>query len=225
MEFYYKEGLIILLKKIVLYSVTFPLVIFNKFNKHLFNNKFIRKRSLIGFNNIFVKDLDISDEQKLTSNRFELVDLRFVDLISKFLDFKDQSYFKFLDIGCGSGISTIYALEKLNFRDYRGIDLSKKLIEIANINKQKIPQPEKIEFNLSDAREVIMENKRNFIFMYNPFDEVILKQFIVNNFKSLSKNKSIIYFVNSGNLNIFDEFDVKVVHKIKFAFRISIIYF
>ncbi len=225
MEFYHKEGFITLLKKIIVYSLSFPIIVFNKFNKYLFNNKFIRKKSLIGFNKIFVKDLDISDEQKLTSNRFEVVDLRFIDFICEFLNSKDQLYFKFVDVGCGSGISTIYASEKLNFRDYEGIDLSKKLIDIANINKQRILQSNKVEFNLFDAGKMKVENIRNFIFMYNPFDEVILKQFINNNYESLSKNKSIIYFVNSGDINIFREFDVKVIHKRKFSFRISIIYF
>ena len=59
---------------------------------------------------------------------------RLLNMISREIDFSDYSL---IDVGCGTGISTIYFAGKANFKSVIGFDYSTELIKVA---KKIMPQ-------------------------------------------------------------------------------------
>jgi 16S rRNA G966 N2-methylase RsmD len=101
----------------------------------------------------------------------------------------------FIDIGSGKGKACFYAYTKRIFNNIIGIEFSEPLVEIANRNKVKI-KSENIKFINADAAEFELPQKNNLIFMFNPFDSVVLEKFISNNIEHFRKNNSVIAYAN-----------------------------
>ena len=55
--------------------------------------------------------------------------------------------------------------------------------------------------------------------MFNPFDEVIMEKFMINNYKHLIKNNSVIAYSNYNQLNIIKKFtnNIQEIKKFKLA--------
>ena len=75
-----------------------------------------------------------------------------------------------------------------------------------------------IVFN-ADASKYILEDKSYFIFMFNPFDEFIMKKFIKNNYSNFVKNKSVIAYSNSNELETLKKFtsNIQIIDQYKLA--------
>jgi SAM-dependent methyltransferase len=101
----------------------------------------------------------------------------------------------FIDIGSGKGKACFYAYTKRIFNNIIGIEFSEPLVEIANRNKVKIKSPT-ISFINADATEFELPKQNNLIFMFNPFDSVVLEKFISNNIEHFRKNNSVIAYAN-----------------------------
>jgi len=67
----------------------------------------------------------------------------------------DPACYHLLDVGCGSGVSTLYFADNYNFMSYKGFDFSPNLIEAANRNKaifnQSCIKNLNIQFSIGDA--------------------------------------------------------------------------
>ena len=101
----------------------------------------------------------------------------------------------FIDIGSGKGKACFYAYTKRIFNNIIGIEFSEPLVEIANRNKVKI-KSQSISFINADATEFKLPNQNNLIFMFNPFDSVVLENFISNNIEHFKKHNSVIAYAN-----------------------------
>lgn len=67
--------------------------------------------------------------------------LRNLDRITKTLEETTQlNTLTFLDVGCGTGIPTLYAATRYEFADLRGFDFEAPLIEDARRNQEKVPK-------------------------------------------------------------------------------------
>jgi SAM-dependent methyltransferase len=108
--------------------------------------------------------------------------------------FKKYNSYHFIDIGCGKGRVCFYATKI--FRRVTGIDFSPKLINEANNNLKNINISFKgeIEFTLADARRYVLPNEHCVIFIANPFDDYILKEFLSLNEPHFKSYKSIIIY-------------------------------
>lgn len=104
----------------------------------------------------------------------------------------------FLDIGCGKGRAMCVAAN-YGFYQIYGIDFSRDFCNAAETNlslvKQKIPS---LDFLVTEADAAItnIPDDVDLIFLFNPFDEVIMKKVIANIKVSMSKNPrdlNIIY--------------------------------
>ncbi|MEO6540228.1 MAG: class I SAM-dependent methyltransferase [Ferruginibacter sp.] len=106
----------------------------------------------------------------------------------------------FLDIGCGKGRALCMAAHH-GFGQVTGLDFSKDLCEIAKANldltKQKIPALGSRVIN-NDAFYYEIPDDVDCIFMFNPFDEIIMSAVVNNIFESLQNNprKLNIIYVN-----------------------------
>ncbi len=117
----------------------------------------------------------------------------------------DQNFEYFIDIGCGKGKVCIKAAKFLKIKKIIGVDFSKKLIEIANQNLKKTNFSH-IELINADAIAWKLPNSPAIIFLYNPFNEIILEQFIRNNIEILKNNNSLIIYSYAVHKAVFEKF-------------------
>ncbi len=113
----------------------------------------------------------------------------------------------FLDIGCGKGralcVAAHYGFEKLT-----GLDFSKDLCDMAkqnlSITKQQFPQIEYKVIN-NDAFYFEIPGDANYIFLFNPFDEIIMSAVVNNIFASLQNHprKITVIYVNPLHKELF----------------------
>lgn len=118
-----------------------------------------------------------------------------------------QSQTHFLDIGCGKGralcVAAHYGFEKLT-----GLDFSKDLCDMAkqnlSITKQQFPQIEYKVIN-NDAFYFEIPGDANYIFLFNPFDEIIMSAVVNNIFASLQNHprKITVIYVNPLHKELF----------------------
>ena len=119
----------------------------------------------------------------------------------------DYKSFSLLDVGCGSGISTLFFHQKYDFQRCDGFDFSSSLIGLANKNKNIIngdgADTTSISFKMADARKIKLQDKRYAVFMFNPFGWETMNQFVSKNIEVLQRNNSVILYANDvcvGNL-------------------------
>ena len=92
-----------------------------------------------------------------------------------------------------------------------GFDILKSNIIKANKNNKNKIKDKKINFFYANAKNFRLKNKKYFIFIFNPFNEIILKKFLDNNVKILKKNKCFIAYVNAHHLKIFKKYGFKKI--------------
>ena len=103
-----------------------------------------------------------------------------------FTQIKDKAHHHFLDIGCGKGRALCVAAHQ-GFNKVTGIDLSKELAKQAEENlfltQQKIKTLQYKIYN-NDAFYFEIAKDVDCIFMFNPFDDVIMSSVAENILKS-----------------------------------------
>ncbi len=101
----------------------------------------------------------------------------------------------FVDIGSGKGKACLFAAQRMPFEKILGIELSKPLVAISNENARRFGRAD-IEFHHADARDFSLPEACNLVFLFNPFDEVILQKFIENNLRHFQQQRSILAYAN-----------------------------
>ncbi len=124
----------------------------------------------------------------------------------------DTSRYDFIDVGCGKGISTIFASDQYNFRTVSGFDFEPSLVDAARANHENCKlNHKKITFFVADASEYIIMDAPFFVFMFNPFGSEVLRSFLENNIQSFRKNNTIIGYANARELNVFNAYSPSLV--------------
>jgi SAM-dependent methyltransferase len=130
------------------------------------------------------------------------------DLLDKVFDQLDIPSFKhFIDIGCGKGRAMCVAANK-GFNKVTGIDFSKEFCEAAEKNlaatKQKIPALQYKVIN-NDAFYFDIPLDADCIFLFNPFDEIIMSGVVENIRQSFGDNprKITIIYANPMQKHLF----------------------
>lgn len=173
-----------------------------------FNTQWIANNKLIEEDIVLKDEFDVSSEVKLDANPFMVVWLKNVErLYEMFCSEFDCQSFVLLDVGCGSGISTIFFHQKYDFDRCDGFDFSSSLIGLANKNIKIINRngfdTSSISFEIADAKQIKLQDKRYALFMFNPFGWETMNEFLSNNIEVLRKNNSVILYANDtyvGNL-------------------------
>lgn len=113
----------------------------------------------------------------------------------------------FLDIGCGKGRALCVAAHH-GFTKVTGLDFSRSLCEMATENlaktKQLVPELQYTVIN-NDAFYFEIPEDVDCIFLFNPFDEIIMSAVVNNIFSSLQNNprKISIIYVNPLHKELF----------------------
>jgi SAM-dependent methyltransferase len=118
----------------------------------------------------------------------------------------------FIDIGCGKGQQCVYAAKYFKFKKVIGIDFSDPLIQVArqNLNKTRYGN---INFLTADATCWEIPNGTSIVFMFNPFNEVIFRQFLLLNLKHFREYQSLIAYGFDSHRKVMQEFGCEIVFR------------
>jgi trans-aconitate methyltransferase len=157
-------------------------------------------------------------------HHFMTVWLLNIDRMLSKLDIETEKY-SFIDVGCGRGISTIYACRKYSFNKIYGFDFNQGLINdaITNVLEMKSCNSNDIVFFKADANSYILPNEDQVVFMFNPFDSITMKRFIENNIDTMRKNNVIIIYANSHYLDTIKDFSPRRIVEIR-KYNCSVIF-
>ena len=153
------------------------------------------------------KGIDITHATIYMPVSYELLDALFKQLKRS----SSQPVHHFLDIGCGKGRTLCVAAHQ-GFNKLTGIDFAKYLCDTAvknlNITRKQFPS---LDFDVinNDAFYFEIPDDVDCIFLFNPFDEIIMSgvvQNILNSLEAYPRNLSILYvnplhkeyFINAG---------------------------
>lgn len=131
------------------------------------------------------------------SSAYNPVDLiRFEQIMAQLA--VDPEAFCFVDIGSGKG-RALFLAEQYGFRRIFGIELSTKLHQVAERNlkryRAKVGQEPRIALHNCSALEFALPDQPTVIFMYNPFDAVVMRQFAAKLDSSLMQNPRPFYLI------------------------------
>jgi SAM-dependent methyltransferase len=163
-------------------------------------------------------NLDVDEQSKINSNAFMSVWIRNIRKLISYVSKNDLNQLNFIDIGCGKGRACFYASKTGLFQSIIGIDFSEKLIHYSVENKQKFFNSNKkikqeIHFLKGDAIHYKLANKKNFIFLFNPFNEIILSFFIDNNIEIFKNNTNYVAYANDIHRNVLENKGFKLVFR------------
>jgi hypothetical protein len=132
--------------------------------------------------------------------------------------------FNLLDVGCGKAISTMYFRSQYNFKSVSGFDFEQSLLDIAEKNILYSESKKDIDLFNADASTFILENKKWFLFMFNPFDSFIMENFMKNNIETLRNTNSVVGYANTHQLQVFKAFAPKKIIEIP-NYKLAVIFF
>ena len=105
----------------------------------------------------------------------------------------------FVDIGSGKGKICFYASKRLDIANIIGIEFSKPLVDLAEINREKFGAAN-ISFLHADAADYLLPQGNSLIFIFNSFDGVILERFLKNNIGHFEESESVIAYANDSQI-------------------------
>ncbi|RXK62821.1 class I SAM-dependent methyltransferase [Lacibacter luteus] len=125
----------------------------------------------------------------------------------------------FLDIGCGKGRALCVAAA-YGYKKVEGIDFAKELIEAANTNLEKLKkQYPTTAYNLAwgDLNSLTIDEHVTTIFLFNPFDEVLMKHVIRKINSSLAKRprRLFVLYCTPRHEELFFEDGFDVTFRVK----------
>jgi SAM-dependent methyltransferase len=119
-------------------------------------------------------------------------------MVAKLLDEARKTgivFDKFIDIGSGKGKACFYAAAKGRFNKIVGVEFSGPLVAVADANKRNFSAHD-ISFLNMDATVFSLPAGDNLVFLFNPFGEVILQQFLENNIERFRQSRTVIAYAN-----------------------------
>ena len=145
---------------------------------------------------------------------------KLIKMLKKEHDCKD---FNFIDVGCGNGLPLVFVKKKFDFQSVSGFDHIKEVVERSKDNVARAGLKD-INIFIADAKYFKLDNKKYFLYMFNPFDADIMNEFMKNNIDIMQKTGSVIAYYNqiSDELNIIEKFPYKKIIKDDY-YKISII--
>lgn len=116
----------------------------------------------------------------------------------------------FIDIGAGKGKACIYASR--HFLRVIGVEYSSELVTVARANQQHAGRTN-IQFILADATHYDIPDETSMIFLFNPFDSVVLSRFIARNHTRIKKHGSLIAYANDMQRETLVEFGFECIFR------------
>jgi SAM-dependent methyltransferase len=181
-----------------------------------YNKKWINQYGLKYYQNIMVEDFVDSPLSKKYAKNFVLSWLINIDKMINLSTKMGMNLeeFHFLDIGCGTGISTIYASSRNNFRLNSGLDFQSSFIKMSKENLEIFNQNQNldIKFFLDDASSIKLNKEKYFLFMLDPFQREVMSNFLDNNITNLKETQSCLAYTNCHCIETITDYNPRKVH-------------
>jgi precorrin-6B methylase 2 len=143
-----------------------------------------------------VKELDSHNLDSIQhANHSQQVWCRNIRELFKQAQLTGTHFKSFIDIGSGKGKACLYISSKKQIEDVIGIELLPPLVVIANQNKARLGA-HNVAFINADAKSFTLPSNDSIVFLFNPFDEVVLESFISHNILHFRNHKSVIAYAN-----------------------------
>ena len=132
-----------------------------------------------------------------------------------------------IDMGSGQG-RFLFVASEFKFKEIIGVEFLDYLYKISlnNLKNFSIKNQNNISIKNSDILDYVFKGKENFFYFYNPFDcrmmRLVIKK-IKDEIKINSRKVTIIY-VSPKCHQVLEDFDFKLVKKIKLVHKICHIY-
>lgn len=122
---------------------------------------------------------------------------------------------KVMDVGCGKGAMLWYFFHEIGFAKVAGIEYSEELYKICRNNTEK--------WNINadvinvDATKYDKYDDYNYFYLFNPFDEVIMEQFVLKLEASIKRKPraTTILYVCCAHRRVFEKYGWKSVSEYK----------
>ncbi|MBC7982678.1 MAG: class I SAM-dependent methyltransferase [Candidatus Obscuribacterales bacterium] len=116
--------------------------------------------------------------------------------------------YSFIDIGSGKGLVVMLA-SLYPFRHVYGVEMAPELHRIAQSNQRKFlernPRAVSVSLECMNALEFDLPGGNVVVYLYNPFDALLMERFIARLSDSSDENRQLlIVYVNSVHRRLFD---------------------
>lgn len=153
--------------------------------------------------------LDIPDDQVAHAVRYQTA---IVDVFLDILNSLSISYeeFLFVDMGCGKGRALLLA-SQYPFKGIIGVEISENLHRIASSNisiyRNSMQQCHKVESVCKDAEKYQIPNEKIVFYLYNPFDDHVMRSVLSNIENSIRRHFRDIYiaYLKPMHRDVFDQ--------------------
>jgi len=160
--------------------------------------------------------LSINEGDISRSSRYEAVNFYILEaLLQRITEIGECR--TFTDLGCGKGRAMAVAAH-YGFTTIRGVDFAKELCMSAEENMRKV-----IQFFPSVQYKVICENvlkytiqsNESVYFLFNPFDDTTIRQFLKKIENSVQQHPRTIYFLYASpkHIEVFFEFEYEPIYR------------
>lgn len=158
------------------------------------------------------EDLVTTSKSKLRATAYQPVWTSNMRVLLSFFSDEEVRNYTFLDVGCGKGKPSFYAT-KYPFKSIEGFDFDEELIESAQRNREKSRwlKAQNVSFRVGDAASIVLDSTPYVLFLFNPFDEEITRQFLENNASILRSNNSYLCYANHRNRSVLEACGMKQV--------------
>lgn len=186
---------------------------------HIISNE-IRGERKYGINTTGADELDSLEDKGIDTRHSTIYMPVSYDVIEDVFErYKPSGFKHFIDIGCGKGRAMCVAAQ-MGAQKITGIDFSKEFCDQSKLNllktQQKFPQ---LQFSVlnNDAFYYEIPADADCIFMFNPFDEVIMSGVIENIEMSLEEHPRpvTVIYANPMQKHLFLEAGYKEVYHTK----------
>jgi hypothetical protein len=153
--------------------------------------------------------LDMADERMEHAVRYQTARVDVYEALLNELNIPFEEYV-FIDLGSGKGRAMLLA-SRLPFKAIRGVELSQQLHRIAcqniSIYRESAQRCHDIQSLCEDATCFEFPPEKIVLYMFNPFDEEMMRLVVRNLEKSLRKHQKPIYvlYLKALHRRLFDE--------------------
>lgn len=123
-----------------------------------------------------------------------------------------QVFETFVDIGSGKGKACFYASQHMPFSRVLGVEFSAPLVKIARRNSARFGKSH-IVFEEADATNYTLPDSPCIVFMFNPFDDVILRRFLEHNQAHFARWNSVVAYANDIQRAVFSHHGFETVYR------------
>ena len=166
------------------------------------------KLNIFASHRVAPEELQAPNYIKKHAKAYEPTPYAVLDRIFDKLSFFDKKDLTFIDYGCGRGRTLNVAYDQ-GFHSLQGVDIDKSLLKSCQKNLKRNGILNRAQLFHISADDFLPPEGDKVIFMYNPFDETMLKG-VLNNIKQTSGETFLIY-VNPVNQKIMKDYGAKLV--------------